>query len=281
MKRPSYRMITMIGLCGALLIGCSSNENMDTNTSTVPSEETQSSSYINSESSSATSEESSNSESGESTESSLIPEESSSDSSSNEEPISTELQMDKEKILLPTFSPETVTENIKTNEKNTYTVSYINNQGEILDEVSGTRYGSPEAAEGDLTVGLPNRFFETADVPEGGEDLMSGITGYDIEKGDQKWLIWEDEEWVFNIHSFAGEQLSKRVEARDMITFLYDNPLPVPRSKGIVYLDYEPGGEDVVMVIHWQDEEMVYQVKTTRSSLEALEVTASLKQPSE
>lgn len=280
-KRKEVFRFLAIGLFGAVLAGCSTNDDNTTDTSPAESKESRSIDKTYSMSSSAVSEESRSTESKKTTEASLQLEESSLDSSSQEEHIATELQIDKEKILLPTFSPEPVTAKIITNEKNTYTVSYINNRGKIVDKASGTRYGNPEVAEGDLTVSLPNIFFETADVPEGGEDLMSGITGYDVENGDQQWLVWEDKKWTFNIHSFMGGQLSKRVEARDIITFLYDNPLPIPSSKGIVYLDYEPGGKDVVIVIRWQDEEMVYQVKTTRPSSEALEITTSLKQPGE
>ena len=177
MKRKKIPQFLVMGLCGALLIGCSNNEDTgDLSSSTIESEETQSMDTTSHESSSAASETISSSNSEEATNSSSDNQETPSYQPTG---ISSELIMNPDNILLPTAFPTTgsssVTANIITNEVDNYTVSYTDDQGELA-EVTGTIYENSDLASDEMDTFSNGK--SISPYEEGDSDLGYGITGY-------------------------------------------------------------------------------------------------------
>lgn len=169
MKYTSYRTLAVVGICGVLLIGCSSNESTDTDTSTIQSsEETQSSSSTSSESSS---------ESNESIEASLHPEE------ADKDPIALE------NLELPEIYENTVIYNGTINPETTLRVIFPNEESPYPD-VHGsdlTETGSfsittndQELKAGDKItffvsgggLGLEQDFYRTVQPAEEGKEII-------------------------------------------------------------------------------------------------------------
>lgn len=277
MKRKTIPQFLVMGLCGALLIGCSNTEDTgDMSSSTIESEETQSMDTTSHESSSAASETSSSSNSEEETNSS---------SANQETPsyqpigISSELKMNPDNVLLPTAFPTTesssVTANIITNEVDNYTVSYTDDQGELA-EVTGTIYGNSDLASEEMDTFSNGK--SISPYEEGGSDLGYGITGYSEGAAGTQYFSWEEGNWLFSISSVSEDQMDNPGIAKKIVDYLEDHYLPAPDGQGVVYIQYPQGGEDVNVDIRWQDGNIVYQLRTTRVPLEALEMTVSMNQ---
>ena len=263
MKKKTITQFLIMGLCGMILIGCSNNDE---------SEEEESTDTTSSESSSAVSE--------------TISEEtafSSTDQESQETPsnelldISSELEMIPELVLLPTNFPTTepssVTANLITNEGLNYTVSYEDVQGELA-EVTGTVYENPASASEELGTFINGKSVEPHE--EGSSDLGYGITGYGEGAAGTQQFSWQEGNWLFSIRSVSEDQMDNPGIAKKIVAYLEDHYLPAPKDQGIVYVQYPQGGEDVYVDVRWQENNSIYQLKTTRVPLEALEMVVSM-----
>lgn len=269
-----------------VLIGCSTNEENTTDTSASETEETQSTETSNSESSSATSEETVSSESEATGESEEVTSSSSDQEKQKPVDISSELKMNPVNVLLPsefpTDDPSSVSADITTNEEDHYTVNYTDDQGDLA-EVSGTIYEPPEMADQEMTnftdgifIVEPNNETEEA-KDELGTDLGHGITGYGIGSTGKSDFSWKEGNWQFSIHSRLEDQMNSSGIAQKIVDYLENNMLPAPKDQGMIYINYPQGGEEVDVDIRWQEEEMIYQLHTTRVPLEALEMTVSME----
>lgn len=279
MKRKTIPQFLIMGLCGAALIGCSNNgDTSDTSSSANESEETQSMDTTSSESSSATSETSSSSNSEEATSSSAN-EESQETPSYQPIGVSSELKMNPDQVLLPTAFPTTdpssVTADIITNEVDKYTVSYTDEQGELA-EVTGTIYENIDLASEEMNTFSNGK--SVSQFEEGGSDLGYGITGYGEGAAGSQYFGWEEGNWLFSISSVSEDQMDNPGIAKKIVEYLEDHYLPAPEGQGVVYIQYPQGGEEVNVDIRWQVNNIVYQLRTTRVPLEALEMTVSMNQ---
>lgn len=280
MKRKKIPQFLVMGLCGALLIGCSNNEDTgDMSSSTIESEETQSMDTTSHESSSAASETISSSNSEEETNSSSANQENQETPSYQPIGISSELKMNPDNVLLPTAFPTTesssVTANIITNEVDNYTVSYKDDQGELA-EVTGTIYENSDLASEEMDTFSNGK--SISPYEEGGSDLGYGITGYSEGAAGTQYFSWEEGNWLFSISSVSEDQMDNPGIAKKIVDYLEDHYLPAPDGQGVVYIQYPQGGEEVNVDIRWQDGNIVYQLRTTRVPLEALEMTVSMNQ---
>lgn len=273
MKKKTIPQFLIIGLCGIMLIGCSNNdEPTGTSSSTTESEEVESTDTTNSESSSAVSETSS-----EETASSSTDQESQETPSNEPNDISSEFKMIPELVLLPTTFPTTepssVTANLITNEGDNYTVSYTDVQGELA-EVTGTVYENPASASEELGTFLNGKSVEPHE--EGSSDLGYGITGYGEGAAGTQQFSWQEGNWLFSIRSVSEDQMDNPGIAKKIVAYLEDHYLPAPKDQGIVYIQYPQGGEEVNVDIRWQKNNIIYQLKTTRVPLDALEMVVSM-----
>lgn len=273
MKKKTIPQFLIIGLCGIMLIGCSNNdEPTGTSSSTTESEEVESTDTTNSESSSAVSETSS-----EETASSSTDQESQETPSNEPNDISSEFKMIPELVLLPTTFPTTepssVTANLITNEGDNYTVSYTDVQGELA-EVTGTIYENPASASEELGTFLNGKSVEPHE--EGSSDLGYGITGYGEGAAGTQQFSWQEGNWLFSIRSVSEDQMDNPGIAKKIVAYLEEHYLPAPKDQGIVYIQYPQGGEEVNVDIRWQKNNIIYQLKTTRVPLDALEMVVSM-----
>ena len=273
MKKKTIPQFLIIGLCGIMLIGCSNNdEPTGTSSSTTESEEVESTDTTNSESSSAVSETSS-----EETATSSTDQESQETPSNEPNDISSEFKMIPELVLLPTTFPTTepssVTANLITNEGDNYTVSYTDVQGELA-EVTGTVYENPASASEELGTFLNGKSVEPHE--EGSSDLGYGITGYGEGAAGTQQFSWQEGNWLFSIRSVSEDQMDNPGIAKKIVAYLEEHYLPAPKDQGIVYIQYPQGGEEVNVDIRWQKNNIIYQLKTTRVPLDALEMVVSM-----
>lgn len=279
MKKKKIPQFLIMGLCGAVLVGCSNNgDTGDTSSSdNDESEETQSMDTTSNESSSAASEASSSSSSEEATSSSSVNEESQETPSHQTVGVSSELKMNPDHVLLPTAFPTTesssVTADIITNEVDNYTVSYTDDQGELA-EVTGTIYENSDLASEEMDTFSNGK--SISPYEEGGSDLGYGITGYGEGAAGTQYFSWEEGNWLFSISSISEDQMDNPGIAKKIVDYLEDHYLPAPDGQGVVYIQYPQGGEEVNVDIRWQDSNIVYQLRTTRVPLEALEMTVSM-----
>lgn len=276
-KSKTISRFLAIGLCGAVLAGCSTKDDNMVDSSTTESKETQRADTTGNESSSATSEASSIV----SSEETNVSEEESQESVD----LSSELKMDSENVLLPTDFPtaelSSVTTDITTNEPYSYTVSYTDNQGELA-EVSGTLYEDLDGSEQEIMDFMNGKNQgPVSDNKNDGKDLGYGITGYMLAGLGSTHFSWEEGNWLFSITSVAEDKIDQEGVAKKVVEYLEDHYLPAPNDQGIVYMQYPQGGEDVNVDIRWQDGNMIYQLKTTRVPLDALEMTVSMNKSSD
>ena len=278
MKRKKISRFLAIGICGAVLAGCSSNEDNTADTSATESEITQSVDTTNSESSSATSETSSSSESEEASDSEEIPVSSSDQENKESADLSSELKMNPDTVLLPTDFPtadsSSVTGDILTNEADNYMINYTDDQGELA-EISGTLYESSDLAKEEMDTFSNGK--TVGSLEEGGEELGYGITGYMSAGLGSTHFSWEEGNWLFSITSVAEDKMDVPGIAKKMVDYLEEHSLPAPEDMGVVFIQYPQGGEDVNVDIRWQDEDKIYQLKTTKVPLDALEMAVSME----
>lgn len=274
MKKKTIPQFLIMGFCGIMLIGCSNNDDpTGMSSSTTGSEEVESTDTTSSESSSAVSETSS-----EETASSSTNQESQETPSNEPIDVSSELEMISELVLLPTTFPTTepssVTANLITNEGDNYIVNYTDIQGELA-EITGTVYENPASASEELGTFLNGKSVEPH--KEGSSDLGYGITGYGEGAAGTQYFSWEEGNWLFSIRSVSEDQMDNPGIAKKIVTYLEDHYLPAPKDQGIVYIQYPQGGEEVNVDIRWQESNIIYQLKTTRVPLDALEMVVSMK----
>lgn len=269
-----------IGLCGAVLAGCSTNNDDTTDTSATESEETQSVDMTSSESSSTTSEVSSSANNEESTTSSTN-QENQATSSQESIDLTFELKMNSDTVLLPTdfptADPSSVSTAITTNEADSYAVSYMDDQGELA-EISGTLYENLDGSEQEIMDFMNGKNQgPVSDNKNDGKDLGYGITGYMLAGLGSTHFSWEEGNWLFSITSVAEDKMDNVGIAKKIVDYLEDHYLPAPNDQGIVYIHYPQGGEEVEVDIRWQAGTMIYRLKTARVPLDALEMTVSMK----
>lgn len=275
MKKKTISKFLIMGLCGIILIGCSNNDDpTETSSSTSETEEVESTDTTSSKSSSAVSETSSEEVTS-----------SSADQTRQEIPsnepidVSSELEMIPELVLLPTTFPSTdpslVTANLINNEGLSYTVSYADVQEELA-EVTGTVYENPASASEELGTFLNGKSVEPHE--EISSNLGYGITGYGEGAAGTQQFSWQEGNWLFSIRSVSEDQMDNPGIAKKIVAYLEDHYLPAPKDHGIVYIQYPQGGEEVHVDIRWQDNNIIYQLKTTRVPLEALEMVVSMNQ---
>lgn len=271
-----------IGLCGVVLAGCSTNDDNTADSSTTESKETQSVDTTSIESSSATSEANSSttSEKTEGSEEAASSTEQESQGTPSQESVdvASELKMDPENVLLPTDfptdNPSSVTSDITTNEPYSYTVSYTDDQGELV-TASGTLYKSFDLAKDEMDTFSGGK--SISPFEEGSSDLGYGITGYGEGAAGSQYFSWEEGNWLFSISSVSEDQMDNPEIAKKVVAYLEDHYLPAPNDQGVVYIQYPQGGKDVNVDIRWQDGNMIYQLQTTRVPLDALEMTVSME----
>lgn len=79
------------------------------------------------------------------------------------------------------------------------------------------------------------------------------------------------------IKSVSADEMNNPEIAQKMVDYLESHSLPVPKDTGVVFVNYPKGGNSVNVDIRWQENKMVYQLKTNKVPLDALKMTVSVK----
>lgn len=268
MTKVSYKPLVALGVCGILLVGCSSDPDSESAESSSQIEETQSSESASSMSSETDTESSSSKE--ESSDASEV------ESASSESEVSSELKMDPAVVLLPTYMLENSRANIVNNSEDEYTIAYTDEQGNDLAAVSGTIYTDADTALAEMEAKM-NGAVSVTPNEETAVDLGYDITGYAEGAAGSQYFSWEEGNWDFTIHSLSVDEMDAPGIAKKIVAYLEENSLPAPSEKGMVLIDYPQGGESVSVDIMWQKENRVYELSTSQVPLEALEMVVSME----
>lgn len=191
--------------------------------------------------------------------------------------ITKQIKMDEANVKQPTDFPtnKKVKSVIKKNNENTYTIDYETESKEKIATFTGTAYKSANAANRDLS-----KFMDGKDVPaneQTEEDLGHGVKGYGAGATGHAYFSWGEGNWLLNISSLTKDKMDNPAIARKMVDYLESHTLPAPKHTGIVYVDYPDGGDAVSVDIRWQEDEMLYQLKTDKVPLDALQMATSIK----
>ncbi|WP_302372532.1 hypothetical protein [Enterococcus asini] len=287
-------------IVAGLLVGCRRNNetpNSSTEETTVQSSSTQESSTASSQSSSKKSSESSESKpSSSSSVSSSSSSSANSSEKSNEPAASTEpssepagntpnaaaeLAAMHSELRLPTVTaPNQKALNIASAlEVNHLSVLYyamdqplVMNHRQLNNETPFasyqiTSYGS--AAEAQAAVNYV--------VDQGGQavDLGYNITGHMQGAAGSTYLNWQEGKWSLTVRGINSENQDPVPVAKEMVAYLEEGFLPVPKSLGQVTVDLGISGYQKAQVV-WQEDETVYRV-THQDPVSALKTAVSVK----
>ncbi|MFZ4451351.1 hypothetical protein [Salibacterium aidingense] len=195
------------------------------------------------------------------------------------DPLRDQLNMEKSAVKLPTSFPEenadSVNPEISTNQAQTYTVQYHNENNKLMAEMSAKQYENAEQSVAEIQSYRDGK--QTPPYEEGKVDLGHGLTGYTEGAAGNVYLSWEEGNWLIVIHSLTQDQLDQPALARQMVDDLEKYTLPAPDEKGCIFVDYEQGDDDVTVDIRWQEGANVYQLNTEEDPLNALHMAVSIQ----
>ncbi|MDT2809888.1 hypothetical protein P7H43_05280 [Enterococcus asini] len=287
-------------IVAGLLVGCRRNNetpNSSTEETTVQSSSTQESSTASSQSSSQKSSESSESKPSSSSSASSSSSSSANSSEKSNEPAAStepssepagntpnaaaELAAMHSELRLPTVTaPNQKALNIASAlEVNHLSVLYyamdqplVMNHRQLNNETPFasyqiTSYGS--AAEAQAAVNYV--------VDQGGQavDLGYNITGHMQGAAGSTYLNWQEGKWSLTVRGINSENQDPVPVAKEMVAYLEEGFLPVPKSVGQVTVDLGISGYQKAQVV-WQEDETVYRV-THQDPVSALKTAVSVK----
>lgn len=287
-------------IVAGLLVGCRRNNetpNSSTEETTVQSSSTQESSTASSQSSSQKSSESSESKPSSSSSASSSSSSSANSSEKSNEPAAStepssepagntpnaaaELAAMHSELRLPTVTaPNQKALNIASAlEVNHLSVLYyamdqplVMNHRQLNNETPFasyqiTSYGS--AAEAQAAVNYV--------VDQGGQavDLGYNITGHMQGAAGSTYLNWQEGKWSLTVRGINSENQDPVPVAKEMVAYLEEGFLPVPKSVGQVTVDLGISGYQKAQVV-WQEDETAYRV-THQDPVSALKTAVSVK----
>ena len=114
-------------------------------------------------------------------------------------------------------------------------------------------------------------------VDQGGRpvDLGYKITGYQQGAAGSTYLNWQEGQWSLTVRGLNSENQDPVPVAKDMVAYLEEGFLPVPKTVGQVTVDLGVSGYKKAQVV-WQEDETVYRV-THQDPVSALKTAVSVK----
>lgn len=105
-------------------------------------------------------------------------------------------------------------------------------------------------------------------------DLGYNIKGYQDAGAGSLWIGWNEGRWAIATHTRtenpeAGVKLAKQV-----VEYLENHMLPIPKQYGMAQLDVYQTGNLIV----WQDEKLVYTLDSIKDPLKAIEIATAFYQ---
>lgn len=191
--------------------------------------------------------------------------------------LSNQLKMNDTNIKLPAIFPVNgnVTPTIRKNTPSVYSIDYRTNSNKDVASFTGTLYHSADEAKHSV-----DEFMNGKTVPKRDDtatDLGHGIEGYGEGTAGHAHFGWKEGNWTMSITSVSADKMDNPAIARKMVDYLESHSLPAPKDKGMVFVNYPNGGNSVNVAIRWQENKMVYQLKTSEVPLDALKMAVSVK----
>lgn len=114
-------------------------------------------------------------------------------------------------------------------------------------------------------------------VDQGGRpvDLGYKITGYQQGAAGSTYLNWQEGKWSLTVRGLNSENQDPVPVAKEMVAYLEEGFLPVPKTVGQVTVDLGVSGYQKAQVV-WQEDETVYRV-THQDPVSALKIAVSVK----
>lgn len=114
-------------------------------------------------------------------------------------------------------------------------------------------------------------------VDQGGRpvDLGYKITGYQQGAAGSTYLNWQEGQWSLTVRGLNSENQDPVPVAKNMVAYLEEGFLPVPKTVGQVTVDLGVSGYKKAQVV-WQEDETVYRV-THQDPVSALKTAVSVK----
>lgn len=114
-------------------------------------------------------------------------------------------------------------------------------------------------------------------VDQGGQavDLGYNITGHMQGAAGSTYLNWQEGKWSLTVRGINSENQDPVPVAKEMVAYLEEGFLPVPKSVGQVTVDLGISGYQKAQVV-WQEDETVYRV-THQDPVSALKTAVSVK----
>ena len=114
-------------------------------------------------------------------------------------------------------------------------------------------------------------------VDQGGQavDLGYNITGHMQGAAGSTYLNWQEGKWSLTVRGINSENQDPVSVAKEMVAYLEEGFLPVPKSVGQVTVDLGISGYQKAQVV-WQEDETVYRV-THQDPVSALKTAVSVK----
>lgn len=191
--------------------------------------------------------------------------------------ISDQLKMNDVNVKEPTDFPisEDVIANVNKNKSTVYSIDYLTESNNNVATFTGTLYKSSDDAKNNL-----DEFIKGKAVPKRKDtkkDLGHGIKGYSEGTAGHTHFGWKEGNWTLAIKSVTADEMKNSAIAKKMVNYLESHSLPAPKDTGMIFVNYPKGGDSVNVDIRWQENKMVYQLKTDHVPLDALEMTISVK----
>lgn len=144
-----------------------------------------------------------------------------------------------------------------------------NKEGNVA-TLKATRYTTPQLAANEIDH--QNHSVSGAQEVDLGFDLK----GYRDAGAGAQFIGWNEGRWSLDMRALTEQEDSIVEEATKIVQFLEKNTLPIPQEWGAVKFDASNKSGLHTQHIVWQEDAIVYEIETTKSTIEALEIAVSI-----
>lgn len=168
-------------------------------------------------------------------------------------------------------------------EQNKYSVTFMETEQPIpidseeleyskgnLATLTATRYATSELAA--KQIEHQNYAINGAEEVDLGFDLK----GYRDAGAGSQFLGWNEGRWSLDMRALTEQGEGIVTEAKKIVEYLEKNTLPIPRVRGAAKFDVSDTNENHSNHIAWQEDAIVYEIETSKSSMYALQIAVSI-----
>lgn len=143
-----------------------------------------------------------------------------------------------------------------------------------ISEFGAKKYKNPSQALASMNI-------PPTDLNKGNVDLGHGIKAISDAGAGHQYLSWNEGRWFINIDSptdpqYANKNYPTAVElGKKIVSYLEDHMLPPPHDKGEIKISTWKNNNETK--IQWQEQDIIYRLKTKREPIEALKMATSLE----